>query len=267
MKIKPFFSIITITYNDFENLLDTYHSIYEQVYTNFEWIVIDGKSEDNTLEFLKKADRRPDILISEPDNGIYDAMNKGLYYANGKYIIFLNSGDKLSNKSILQYIYSFVKNLFYEPDFIYGDSIEQFENKSIVYRRARSSSKIWLGMFTHHQAMFYKKDIIFNNNLKFRTDLKIASDYYFTAEYLGFCDKNKILYINKPICIFKKDGISSKLWKTSIKEQNIVRYEVLKMNKILIYALNLLQYYWHFLKEKFPLIYNLRVKKIKSFTK
>src|SRR5262245_38437900 len=91
---RPLFSIVTITYNDLAGFRETAASVAGQTFKNFEWIVVDGGSTDGTLDFLDVFPRRPDQRISEPDKGIYDAMNKGIERASGVYTIFMNGGDR-----------------------------------------------------------------------------------------------------------------------------------------------------------------------------
>ena len=102
--MKPKICIITVTFNSSKTIQDTLDSIYEQDYENFHHIVIDGKSSDNTLEIVKSHKNKNLTIISEPDNGIYDAMNKGLLNINGEIVGFLNSDDMYANNNVLSNI-------------------------------------------------------------------------------------------------------------------------------------------------------------------
>ena len=102
LKNIPLISIITITYNEEKYLEKTIQSVINQNYKNFEYIVIDGNSTDNTVNIIKKYKNNIDCYINEKDSGIYDAMNKGINKANGRWINFMNGGDTFANNSVLK---------------------------------------------------------------------------------------------------------------------------------------------------------------------
>lgn len=213
MTVKlPLFSIITITRNNKTGLSRTAKSIKEQSYQNYEWIIIDGHSTDGTQnDFIDYSTAK---IISEEDKGIYDAMNKGIDRASGDYLIFMNAGDIFAYKDVLEKISSRVQ---VSPDFIYGDSLE--DN---YYKRARSYLKINWGMFTHHQAMFYKRDTL--GCLRYDLTYKIAADYDLTLRFLlSLSNDFHILYVPAPICIFETGGLSQKHAKQGRDEQFISR--------------------------------------------
>lgn len=224
----PVFTIITITLNNHSGLLKTYNSIEKQTFTDFEWIVIDGGSTDETLDFLrsKRADTRtaqnPMKFISENDDGIYDAMNTGISMANGRYIIFLNAGDELASDKVLETLAPFTKN---KPDFIYGDSLEYMQTpkkqNKLTLKPARKYKDIAWGMFTHHQAMLYSRHKIRDEKLHYSLLYKISGDYDFTVRFL--LKAKKINYMPKPICIFEPGGISQQNAMLGRREQYIIR--------------------------------------------
>ncbi len=165
-----------------------------QTYADVEWLIIDGDSTDGTQDdFINYSSA---TILSEPDKGIYDAMNKGIERATGDYIIFMNAGDLFANKNILDDLSKYCSN---DPDFIYGDSLEDGHLKS-----ARSYSSITWGMFTHHQAMLYKRHTL--AAIRYNTTYKIAADYDLTLRFLNIA-KN-IIYIPIPICVFEVGGVS-----------------------------------------------------------
>jgi len=112
-----FFSIITICKDNLSELKKTHISISQQTSEDYEWIVIDGDSSDGTREWLKNI--KTANWISEPDNGIYDAMNKGISFAKGKYLIFMNSGDCFDNNSVLSQCQKILEQ-HGSPAFVYG---------------------------------------------------------------------------------------------------------------------------------------------------
>ncbi len=209
-KIKV--SIITITYNNRDGLKRTAQSVQSQMSRDYEWIIIDGASTDGTRgDFGNYANAR---IISEPDNGIYDAMNKGIEQSNGDYIIFMNAGDMFSTPTILDEVLGAITEK--NPDLIYGDAWEQGKDGDIFYKRAKPHSGILNGLFTHHQSIFYNRAAL--GSLRYDTSFRIAADYDLTLRFL----KNKTRtchYIDKPICVFESGGISQKNIDTGRHEQ------------------------------------------------
>jgi len=194
-----FLSIVTVTKNNLVGLKATYKSLQDQSNIDFEWIVIDGLSNDGTQEFLQSTNA---IAVSEADQGIYDAMNKGIDRAQGDYILFLNAGDTLATAFTIAHI----KNTATEKDydFIFGDSFEKETNGALHKKPAKKFTNIPKFMFTHHQAMIYKRATL--QDLRYDLSYKIAADYKFTYEFLQ--RSKNAYYISKPICIFESGGIS-----------------------------------------------------------
>ena len=189
----PFFSIITITKQNSDGFRKTKQSIESQSFKDFEWIVIDG-----------------DV---EPDNGIYDAMNKGLSRAQGDYVVFMNAGDIFFDFNVLRDIFDDCNG----ADLIYGDAIE-----GEFYKKARPHNMIACGLFTHHQAMYYKRTTI--ADLRYDEAYPIAADYKFTAQVI----LNDALahYIPKPLCVFEMGGVSQRNAAQGRAEQAQIRREL-----------------------------------------
>lgn len=221
------FSIITITYNNLQGLQNTAQSILKQTYMDYEWIVVDAASTDGTQDFLNTLDTD---YISEPDTGIYDAMNKGIEKSTGDYLIFMNAGDIFAAPDILDMISENTQN---HPDFIYGDSLETDENCNTHYKAARTYKQYLWGMFTHHQSMLYKRSLI--QDLRYNTDYCIAADYDFTCAFLKKSDR--IIYCPFPICIFEPGGISQQKTRQGRLEQFEIRkgYTHILMNYMIFY--------------------------------
>jgi putative colanic acid biosynthesis glycosyltransferase len=208
----PRFSILTITLNNEKGIEKTWNSIKSQSFSDYEWLVQDGASSDNTLSILKKS---PADVKSEPDEGIYDAMNRLITRARGDYLIFLNAGDCLASPETLTLIN---EKTAQNPDFIYGDALEELDQEQ-RYKTARSHQKLALGMFTHHQAMIYNRKTV--DDLQYNTDYKIAADYDFTARFLQ--SASKVEYIPHPLCIFEAGGVSQTQTKLGRDEQFKIR--------------------------------------------
>lgn len=221
----PLFTLITITLNNFSGLQKTFKSIEKQTFDDFQWLVIDGGSTDKTIDFLRehrsqtRGELHPFTFTSEPDDGIYDAMNKGIKHARGQYLLFLNAGDELASPDILEVLGTYTDK---KPDFICGDSLEPTpNNKKPTYKAARRYKDIAWGMITHHQSMLYDRHLIRDKKLHYSLLYKIAGDYDFTVRFLKHA--KKITYIPKPICIFEQGGISQTQAALGRKEQYIIR--------------------------------------------
>lgn len=120
MVSSPLFSIITITYNAAETIETTFRSVVGQSFTDYEYIVVDGDSKDGTVDFLRSRKNCLAVFISEPDKGLYDAMNKGMHLAKGEYLIFLNAGDTFHSENTLADIAVSIGTS--RPDVIYGET-------------------------------------------------------------------------------------------------------------------------------------------------
>ena len=157
-------SIITITYNAEAVLERTIKSVFNQTNQSFEYLIIDGASTDHTLEIANKYDIKK--IYSEPDKGIYDAMNKGLERATGKYIWFMNAGDKIYDNQVVEKLLSEMKS---ECDVYYSDTlIDDESNKPLGLRSEITPHKLpeklkWqdfkYGMVVCHQSFIAKKEI------------------------------------------------------------------------------------------------------------
>ncbi|EPT33116.1 glycosyltransferase, group 2 family protein [Bacteroidetes bacterium oral taxon 272 str. F0290] len=155
----PRFSIVTVTYNAENVLNDTIQSIVTQTYRNVEYIIVDGGSTDGTMHIVDRYRPMISIVVSEPDNGLYDAMNKGIALATGDYICFLNAGDAFHEDDTLQRMVHSLRGTEL-PDVIYGDTdIVDAEGHFLHKRRLSPPKKLtWKsfenGMLVCHQAFF-----------------------------------------------------------------------------------------------------------------
>jgi putative colanic acid biosynthesis glycosyltransferase len=197
------FSIITVTYNNLEGLIKTSQSVMEQTFEDFEWIVVDGGSTDGTVQFLRSFDRRKIKWLSENDNGIYDAMNKGLRLSCRDYCIFMNAGDRFYDPSVLMEVSSAID--LDRPCIVYGDSCEATENKR-WYKPARSPRSNFYVMFTHHQAIFYlRKELGSGYDLSYR----FSADWALTTRILNN-PTAQILHYPRTVCLFERGGVSQR---------------------------------------------------------
>lgn len=217
------FSIVTITFNNLKGFQRTHRSMQEQDCADYEWIIVDGASTDGTADYIKELNVH---IISEPDKGLYDAMNKGIDHAKGKYIVFMNSGDEFASPSTLSDIKAAIDKHSSSPDFIYGDALEtgEYENSDgkPLYKPARSHEHPERGLFTHHQAMYYAREKI--SDLRYDLSYPIAADYKFTAQFLMNC--NDVFYIPSALCLYESGGISQTGAAKGRKEQFRIKKEL-----------------------------------------
>jgi len=171
---KPFFSIITVVKNDEKNIEKTLNSIKQQSYENFEYIIIDGKSSDQTLIKIKKKRKFIDKFISEKDNGIYDAMNKGIKMSKGKVIVFCNSGDIFFPDAL-----KIVKKTFNEKiDFVFGTVKRNYLTESII-KSGFKENRIYYNFdfATSHSTGFFLKKKVYNEIGFYDQNFKCSADY------------------------------------------------------------------------------------------
>ncbi|MCB4790694.1 MAG: glycosyltransferase [Elusimicrobia bacterium] len=201
-------SVITVTYNNAGGLEKTIHSLIEQKYPNIEYIIVDGGSQDNTVEIIKKYEKHISKWVSEKDKGIYDAMNKGILMSTGDIFNFMNSGDLFYSDNVL----NDVARLFNEnTGIVYGRSEQFSEVESIKYLAGKEidSSRIWKGMFVCHQSVFYNRKLfeLFGlHDLRFR----IAADYEFLLRIINGKGHNfKLIYTDLILSKAELYGTSS----------------------------------------------------------
>ena len=215
-------SIITINRNHKEGLKKTINSVIAQTYKDFEWIVIDGVSTDGSKVLIEKFSDYINYWISEPDKGIFDAMNKGIQVASGEYLLFLNSGDSLSDKHVLHNVIPLLSG----KDFYVGR--EQRNDHNYIWDRDLSKTKdIFenvISFFIPHQSTFIHRSIFDTYGL-YRTDLQYSSDWYlfYKALILGNATISRIPIL---ISIFEGGGISYREKEKVRKEQEHLMNEL-----------------------------------------
>lgn len=161
--LHPKFSVVTVTYNAGNVIEDTIQSVITQTYKNVEYIIVDGKSTDRTMEIVNRYKNHICTVVSEPDKGIYDAMNKGMKLATGDYVCFLNAGDEFHEDDTLQSIVHSLSGHSTLPDVIYGETaIVDEEGHFLRMRRLSAPDNLnWKsfrqGMLVCHQAFFARK--------------------------------------------------------------------------------------------------------------
>jgi glycosyltransferase involved in cell wall biosynthesis len=200
------FSIITICLNEAENIRRTCESIVSQSFGDYEWIVVDGQSTDGTLEILDQFRERISCLVSEPDSGIYHAMNKGIALASGDYLLFLNAGDYLADQQVLATVAAAG-----EEDILFGDllCIEGEGREFTSVFPDRLSRYFLLKRMMPHQASFFRRRL-FQTYGGFDQSYRIAGDYELFARFL-YRHQVSYRHVPKVLAVFMTDGISSQL--------------------------------------------------------
>jgi glycosyltransferase involved in cell wall biosynthesis len=204
-------SIITVNYNDAIGLDGTIRSVIDQKNTDFEHIIIDGGSTDESVEVINQYADKIDYWVSEKDRGIYHAMNKGVAQAHGDYCLFLNSGDFFYNDAVLNKI----QDLRCNEDIIVGKVVSKDGRSPLFLPPSRDISLYYLYSGTvPHQGAFIKTDLL--RKIPYDENLKIVSDWKFFLEAIIF-NNCSIRYIDEYIAKFDTTGISTsypdKMWK------------------------------------------------------
>ncbi len=216
-------SIITINYNNKDGLQRTIHSVVEQTTSDFEWIVIDGGSTDGSRDLIEKNADHIVYWISEPDKGIYHAMNKGIKAADGDYLMFLNSGDSLYDKHTIEKVLPLLgeKDIYVGRINSVGRDNESEEEQSDFSPEGilRKLTFTWIP----HQASFFKKDV-FGTYGMYRENQKIVSDWwaYYRSLVIGRATVESL-----PLIIANYDigGVSATHRIAAIQEQDTLLQE------------------------------------------
>ena len=197
---NPLISVVTICFNASVTLEQTILSVLSQsLKEGVEYIIVDGGSTDGSLQIIEKYRNRVDVILSEPDDGIYNAMNKAAGLASGEYIIYMNSNDVFASENILERVKNVVGDKEYSV--IFGDYYLRINNNKYL---VRSQPKRMGAIVTSHQAIFCKKSLV----LQYRFDekIKLAADYQLVSSLLHIGPN---LCLNFPVCIMEGVGFSS----------------------------------------------------------
>lgn len=242
-------SIITVSYNSSKTIEDTIKSVLSQKYDNFEHIIVDGASKDNTMEIVKKYEKKYQgklKYISEKDKGLYDAMNKGIKMASGDVIGLLNSDDVYASNTVLNLIND---NLLSEEyDGVHADLLYVSEDLKEPKRKwVAKDGKIKNGWMPAHPTLYLKKEVYDNKGL-YNLDFKIVSDFDFIVRICN--DPNiKLKYIPENLIFMRLGGVSSagiEGYIKNIKEANkVLKHNNVKFSEVVIFkriVRTLLQY-------------------------
>lgn len=216
---KPLVSVITVCYNAGNTIAATLKSVALQTAVDYEHIIMDGASRDNTLALVRELETPRTKVFSGADHGIYDAMNKALGKASGIYVLFLNSGDTFADSESLQrFIDGATKNIF--PDIVYGQTMIVDKDGRILGPRHLTApavlelSSFKDGMVVCHQAFMVKKEIA----PLYNTDYSYSADYEWCIRCLQLSKSN--LYLGeRPVIHYLSEGMTTKHHKESLRER------------------------------------------------
>lgn len=217
--LTPKFSVITVCYNAQATLEDTIQSVIAQTYHHVEYIIVDGASKDRTLSIINRYRDRITTVVSEPDKGLYDAMNKGLRLATGDYVCFLNAGDSFHEDDTLQQMVHTLRELTELPDVLYGETeLVDAEGHFVRMRRLQAPEHLTWRSFRHgmlvcHQAFFAKRTLAEPYDLSYR----------FSADFdwcIRIMKKSKVLHNTHLTLIdYLEEGMTTRNHKASLHER------------------------------------------------
>lgn len=192
-------SVITVVFNGKDFIEKTIKNVLAQTYKNIEYIIIDGASNDGTLDIIKKYEDKIDYWQSEQDKGIYDAMNKGVSLAKGEFIHFLNAGDLFCSNDIIKKMFS-VPNNYKDVDILYGYHLpSKYKQKTLTM----------VGFFFDkticHQALFARRDTFWDN--EFDINYRIVADRKWL--FRNYKKGKKFKFVDVPVVLMDQNGVSS----------------------------------------------------------
>lgn len=214
----PKFSVITVCYNAEATLEDTIQSVISQTYHHLEYIIVDGASKDRTMDIVNRYRERISVVVSEPDKGLYDAMNKGIRLATGDYLCFLNAGDSFHEDDTLQQMVHSIHTLQL-PDVLYGETeLVDHEGHFLRMRRLQAPEHLtWKsfrqGMLVCHQAFFARRDLVMPYDLRYR----FSADFDWCIKIMK---QSKVLHNTHLTLIdYLSEGMTTRNHKASLKER------------------------------------------------
>ena len=214
---EKLFTIVTVTWNAAEVIEPTLESVRQQNCLDYEYLVIDGASKDNTLDLVREANIANTRIISEPDKGLYDAMNKAIRLAEGRYLIWLNAGDRFAAPDSLARLAAHAEG---NPGVIYGQTqLVDAMGRVVGMRHLTAPEELTAdsfkqGMLVCHQAFVARRDIVPEYDLQYR----FSADYDWCVRVLKASERNAYVG-DEPIISFLTDGLTEKYHKKSLLER------------------------------------------------
>lgn len=247
---KRCYSIIVVTYNNADGLRRTLESIRQLDYPDKEVVVVDGGSSDGSLQIIAHYQDIISMSVSEPDNGIYNAMNKGIKLVNGDYVVFMNAGDVFANERVLALVSRYDGDILLGED-IYGGKRRRINDHLTLYDLLSTGIR--------HQAVYYRREVLqkygFDESYKLIADLKSVVEPFVK-------DQIVITSVNEPLAVCESGGLSKQRWRDTLIEDRRLISEVVdplyrddyqkfaRINNSMVYDFILLSYF----PKVFPLI-------------
>jgi glycosyltransferase involved in cell wall biosynthesis len=202
---KMLVSIITVTYNARNNLLQTMQSVFSQTYLSIEYLIIDGGSTDGTIDVIQENESKIALWVSEKDGGIYDAMNKGIRLAKGELIGMINAGDYYEPDAVEKMVDAYIHN---KECGIFHGNINLLNEDGTFFKLKKPNpdlSQFYKGMSVYHPAMFALRSVYEQNGL-YDIAFGIAADFDFILR--NYLLGTKFCYVDQVIADFKQGGVS-----------------------------------------------------------
>lgn len=221
MNNQPKVSIITVCFNSAKTIRDTIESVINQTYQNIEYIIIDGGSTDGTIDIIKEYEPYIAKWVSEPDDGIYDAMNKGIKMSTGEIIGIINSDDWYALDCISLVVHTFIAEP--KPDVVHGNMVICDEDGTLLYLvkgLLNFKNNLYRRMPIFHPTMFVKK-LVYENEGLYNCEYVIAGDYDFIFRIVK--GNYLVKYLDKELAFMRLGGISNKNFFKSAKESFKIR--------------------------------------------
>lgn len=216
---KPLVSVITIVYNGVVEIENTIKSVLHQDYDNFELIIIDGGSNDGTVDIIEKYKDKLAYYISEKDQGIYDAMNKGIRAATGTWLNFMNAGDSFHNKQVLSNVFN------NNPDLSNFSLVYGYKYTNGIMEKPQKIEVLEKGIImANHQSMFFNKQLL-GKELLYSLKYPIYGDYELVNRIYLKRGRKSFKYLDLPIAIYEGGGISSKVSAQKRKDKYLILWK------------------------------------------
>ena len=211
----PKLTVITIVYNNVRDIERTIKSVINQTHKDIEYIIIDGASNDGTLEVIEKYREHTTKIVSEKDKGIYDAMNKGLALATGDYVLFMNSGDEIYDEQTVEDIFATANgaDIYYGETEMYNDNWESLGRRRHEAPENFSWTSFKFGMSVSHQAIYIRRSILTPYDLKYKYSSDI--DWIIKAAKKS----SNIVNVHRYVAKYLVGGMSKKKHRESLKER------------------------------------------------
>lgn len=226
-KERPLVSVITVVKNAQDFLEETVESVVCQTYPHVEYIVIDGASTDGTMGIIRKYEARISVLLSEPDNGVYDAMNKAVLVARGEWINFMNAGDSFADNNVIE---KAVEVFDDNSDLVFGDAYI-FDANMTQLVKADFSKNLFLETPFCHQSLFTRRDVL--RECCFNTTYLVLADYDFILRC--YFEGRAFQHINIPVAKYRLGGMSKKNILTMYVEGVKILLDAARVNKDIDY--------------------------------